>query len=214
MKSCRIVLADDHALIRQGIKKTLEDAESFTVIGEVADGVELLEFLKGDVPDIVVLDISMPNLNGIQAMSAVKELYPQVRILILTMHKSEQHLCSSIYAGANGYLLKEDSDTDLIPAIESVLRGELYISPALTEEFSDNIIRSCMEHQKASGDVLTAREKQILKLVAQGGTSRDIAESLAISKRTVEHHRASIMRKLNIKNAADLIKYAMSQGYI
>lgn len=214
MKKCTIILAEDHALVRQGIKKSLEDVTSFEIVGEAADGLELIDLVKRIVPDVIILDISMPRLNGIDAIGEVRKICPRVKILILTMHKSEQHLCSAMSAGANGYLLKEDSDTELAPAIERLLRDEIYISPALTEEFSDDVLNSCLEHGQKDEDVLTAREKQILKLVAEGETSRDIAELLAISRRTVEHHRANLMKKLNIKNTADLVKYAINERII
>ena len=214
MKECRIVLADDHTLIRRGIRKMIEEEDPFTVIGEVGDGLALLDFLKQDCPDLILLDISMPNLRGIEAIGEALKLCPAVKILILTMHKSEQYLCSAMRTGAHGYLLKEDSETELLPAIEQVMQGRIYISPFLAEEFSEDVIRACSKLQQVSEEPLTTRERQVLKLVAEGTTSREIAEMLSISKRTVEHHRANIMRKLDIKNSADLIKYAIRKGYV
>ena len=211
---CRIVLADDHVLIRHGIKRIIEEEESLKVVGEVGDGLELLDFLKKTTPDLIILDISMPNLRGIEAIREVKKVCPDVKVLILTMHKSVQYLCSAMSEGANGYLLKEDSDTELIPAIESVMEDKTYISPFLSKEFSDDVMQACHDFQKIHEDALTTRERQILKLVADGETNREIAELLSISKRTVEHHRANILKKLNIKNTADLIKYAIENGYV
>ena len=184
------------------------------VVGEAADGLELIELLRSTPVDLVVLDISMPNLRGIEAIREVRKVRPYAKILMLTMHKSEQYLCSSIGSGADGYLLKEDSDTELLPAIEKVRQGEFYISPNLSREFSDDIIASCRRRLEGESDILTPRERQILQMVAEGVTSKDIADKLSISKRTVEHHRANMMKKLNIKRVADLIKYAISRGLV
>lgn len=213
MKPCRIVLADDHALIRHGIKKMIEEDSSLTVVGEAADGLELLALLQNTLADLIILDISMPNLRGIEAIREARKICPEVKILMLTMHKSEQYLCSSISSGADGYLLKEDSDTELLPAIEKVLQGEFYISPNFAHDLPEDILSICRDRGDKSEDILTPREKQIMQMVADGITSKDIAEKLNISKRTVEHHRANMMKKLNINRVADLIKYAISNGF-
>lgn len=212
MGVCRIVLADDHALIRHGIKKMIEEDPGLKVVGEAADGLELIALLKNTPADLVILDISMPNLRGIEAIREVRKICPAIKVLMLTMHKGEQYLCSSFASGADGYLLKEDSDTELLPAIARVRQGELYISPNLAGEFPEDVIASCTRWRDPDGEILTPREKQILQLVAEGVTSRDIADKLDISKRTVEHHRANMMKKLNIKRVADLIKYAIGRG--
>ncbi|HCC54323.1 MAG TPA: DNA-binding response regulator [Desulfobulbaceae bacterium] len=212
MGICRIVLADDHALIRHGVKKMIEENQTLKVVGEAADGLELIELLKTTPADLVILDISMPNLRGIEAIREVRKVCPQIKVLMLTMHKGDQYLCSSIGAGADGYLLKEDSDTELLPAIAMVRQGDFYLSPNLSDEFPEDVITSCKRWRKAAGDILTPREKQILQLVAEGVVNRDIADKLDISKRTVEHHRANMMKKLNIKRVADLIKYAIGKG--
>ena len=212
MGICRIVLADDHALIRHGVKKMIEEDPSLKVVGEAADGLELIELLKTTPADLVILDISMPNLRGIEAIREARKICPQIKVLMLTMHKGEQYLCSSFGSGADGYLLKEDSDTELLPAIAKIRQGEFYISPNLSSEFPEDVIASCHRWREEAGDILTPRERQILQLVAEGVISRDIADKLEISKRTVEHHRANMMKKLNIKRVADLIKYAIGRG--
>lgn len=214
MGVCRVVLADDHALIRHGIKKIIETEPSLAVIGQVGDGLELLNFIKKITPDVILLDISMPNLRGIEAIGEAKKICPDVKIIILTMHKSKQYLCHALSAGADGYILKEDSDTELLTAINDALRGELFISPVLADELSVEEIKACQEKKGVPSDSLTPRERQVLKLVAEGRTSRDIAELLSISTRTVEHHRANLLKKLNINNTADLIKYAIQKGYV
>ena len=212
MGICRIVLADDHALIRHGVKKMIEEDPSLKVVGEAADGLELIELLKTTPADLVILDISMPNLRGIEAIREARKICPKIKVLMLSMHKGEQYLCSSFGSGADGYLLKEDSDTELLPAIAKIRQGEFYISPNLSREFPEDVIASCHRWREAAGDILTPRERQILQLVAEGVVNRDIADKLEISKRTVEHHRANMMKKLNIRRVADLIKYAIGRG--
>lgn len=211
---CRVVLADDHTLIRHGIKKIIEEDSSLAVIGQVGDGLELLHFIKKICPDVILLDISMPNLRGMEAIGEAKKICPAVKIIMLTMHKSKQYLCHALSAGADGYVLKEDSDSELLVAIDKVIRGDYFISPVLSGEMSPEEISDCRDKKNIPSDSLTPRERQVLKLVAEGRTSRDIAELLSISTRTVEHHRANLLKKLNINNTADLIKYSIRKGYI
>jgi len=215
MPVSKVVLADDHALIRQGLKKIIEDDARLKVVGEVGDGLELLTFLRDTTPDLIILDISMPNLRGIEAIAEAKKLCPDVKILLLTMHKNEQYFNCAMSAGADGYMLKEDSDSELLDAIHTVLRDEVYISPFFAEEMSAEVLQSYHnKDRRPPCETLTTRERQVLKLVAEGETSKDIATKLAISTRTVEHHRANLMKKLNLKNAADLIRYAINKGYV
>jgi DNA-binding NarL/FixJ family response regulator len=156
----------------------------------------------------------MPHLRGIEVINEAKRLYPGIKILMITMHKSEQYFLCAMSAGADGYLLKEDSDTELLHAIDIVMNGEIYISPHLAEEFSDEVIRAYREKGVFPCETLTNREIEVLKLVAEGLTSKEIAELLSISIRTVEHHRANLLKKLNLKNTADLIKHAIQNGFI
>ncbi len=214
MGTCRVLLADDHVLIRHGIQKIIESEPSLEVVGQVGDGLELLNVMKDISPDVVLLDISMPNLRGIEAIGEAKKICPSVKIVILTMHKSKQYLCHAIAAGADGYVLKEDSDTELLTAIDTVLLGNVFISPVLSKDFSRSDLEACRNKKNLPSDSLTPRERQVLKMVAEGRTSRDIAELLSISTRTVEHHRANLLKKININNTADLIKYAIGKGYI
>jgi DNA-binding NarL/FixJ family response regulator len=214
MKVYQVLLADDHVLIRHGIKKIIESEPWLEVIGQVGDGLELLHMMKEVTPDIVLLDISMPNLRGIEAIGEAKKICPDVKILILTMHKSKQYLCHAMSAGADGYVLKEDSDTELLTAINQVLKGNIFISPVLSKEFSSSDVEFCIKTKNFPAESLTPRERQVLKMVSEGRTSRDIAELLSISTRTVEHHRANLLKKLSISNTADLIKYAIRKGYI
>lgn len=215
MAPFHVVLADDHALIRQGLKKIIEEDQNFKVIGEVGDGLELLNFLRDASPDLIILDISMPNLRGIEAIAEAKKLCPKVKILLLTMHKNEQYFNCAMSAGADGYMLKEDSDFELLDAMNSVLNDTMYVSPYFNDIISHkSLVSFRSKERKAVAEPLTTRERQVLKLVAEGETSRDIATKLSISTRTVEHHRANLMKKLQMKNAADLIRYAISKGYV
>ena len=214
MPTHHIILADDHALIRQGLKMIIEEDTSLKVVGEVGDGLELLNRLKNTPADLVLLDISMPNLRGIEAIAEAKKICPAIKVLLLTMHKNEQYFSCAMAAGSDGYMLKEDSDTELISAIHSVLDGKTYISPFFRETLSEDTIKAYLSNRKLPREPLTTRERQVLKLVAEGETSRDIAQLLSISTRTVEHHRANLMKKLSIKKTADLIRYAISKGYV
>ena len=214
MAKCKIVLADDHVLIRQGLKKLIEENKSLEVIGEASDGLELLDVLATTVPDLIILDISMPHLRGIEVINEVKRICPEVKILMITMHKSEQYFLCAMSAGADGYLLKEDSDTELLDAIDVVMHDDMYISPHLAEEFTDEVIKAYREKGVFPCETLTNREIEVLKLVAEGLTSKEIAQMLSISIRTVEHHRANLLKKLNLKNTADLIKHAIQNGFI
>ncbi len=214
MAKYSIIIADDHALIRQGLKRLIEENESLKVVGEAGDGLELLGLLEKTTPDMILLDISMPHLRGIEVINEAKRLCPNVKILMITMHKTEQYFLCAMSAGADGYLLKEDSDTELLAAIDIVMDGELYISPFLREQFSDEVIRQYREKGVFPCETLTNREVEVLKLVAEGLTSKEIAEILSISIRTVEHHRANLLKKLDLKNTADLIKHAIQNGFI
>ena len=213
MDPYRIILADDHAMFRQGIKRILEEFEDWAVVGETGDGVALLELLKKIPAEMVILDISMPNMRGIEATKEIMSTYPHMRILILTMHRDIEYFEHALSAGAAGFLLKEDADIELVNAIKTIRGGKVYLSPLLTEELTGKMFRAGGITGKKPIDILTTREKEVLKLIAEGKTSKEIAELFSISARTVQHHRANMMRKLNINKAAELIKYAIRKGY-
>jgi DNA-binding NarL/FixJ family response regulator len=214
--TCRIYLADDHKLVREGIKLILSQRNDFIVAGEAGDGLELLSMLKHPpVPDIVLIDISMPKLRGLEAIREIKELSPQVKIIVLTMHREEDYLCQAFLAGAEGYILKEDVAKELFDALDSVLAGKPYVSPLLEREVKDAWLNIFHKGKGIpTGDALSPREREILKLVAEGQSNKEIADQLFISARTVDHHRAKIMEKLNLKGTVELIKYALKKGYI
>jgi DNA-binding NarL/FixJ family response regulator len=216
MQPYKIILADDHALFREGLKRILAEASDLEVIGEVADGLALLKILSKFKPDMIILDISMPNIRGIEAIHEVRTMHPESKILVLTMHRDKEYLHQAISSGAHGYLLKEDADSELFSAIGKVRQGKIYVSPKLSEYLTEDWARIHRgEHELATEiDPLTIREREIIKLVGEGKANKEIASLLNISIRTVEHHRANIMDKLNLKNAAELIKYAIQKGYI
>jgi len=216
MSPYRIALADDHVLVRQGFKRILEGVGDLEVIGEANDGIELLNLLNRVTPHMVILDIFMPNLRGIEAIHEIKKIHPDVKVLILTMHKDKEYLYLSLSAGAKGYLLKEDADKELFSAIEKVRQGKTYISPYFSEEIVDDLVQVGKGDTKTifEADPLTPREREVLKLIAEGKSSKEIANLLFISVSTVNNHRASIMEKLNLNKATDLVKYAIRKGYV
>ena len=210
-----ILLADDHVMFRRGVRKIIQGMDAVEVVGEASDGFELLELLKKTAPDLVILDISMPNLRGLEATREIKIINPKVKVLILTMHKDREYLYHAFTAGAEGYLLKEDADTELLAAIDTLRQGGTYISPLLSPQLADLFMEQAQPAGKPwlSGELLTVREREVIKLIAEGKSSKEIGGLLFISSRTVQHHRANIMRKLNLKKTADLVKYAIQKGY-
>ena len=195
-------------MFREGIRKIIERIEDVSVSAEVNDGLELLELLKKSWPNMVILDISMPNLRGLEAIREIKKSYPQVKILVLTMHKKREFIRQALSDGADGFLLKEDAGGELIRAVQAIRKGGMYLSPLL----SSVLTSLALEEDKT--DILTMREREVLKLIAEGKRTKEIAEVLFISPYTVRRHRANIMEKLNLNNLADLVKYAISQTYI
>ncbi len=209
----RIVLADDHVMFRQGIKRIIEETEGLEVVGEANDGFELLQLLKELEPDMVLLDISMPNMRGIEATREIKSLYPDVKVLILTMHRRKEYLYHAIAAGAQGYLLKEDSDVELFSAVKTIRKGGFFVTRLLAGEMVEDISHMYKGDGEFPSEPLTTREREVIKLIAEGKTNREIAELLFISIRTAENHRASITRKLNLSKTAEIVKYAILKGY-
>jgi DNA-binding NarL/FixJ family response regulator len=212
MKAYRVMLADDHALFRSGIKRILEEIPGVEVVGEAADGLQLLALLNESTPDLVILDISMPKLRGLEVIQAIKTKYPQVQVLMLTMHKNAEYLSYALGAGAAGFLLKEDADPELLEALATIRRGKTYLSPAISQVVPE-LLRRGLHPDGTPQEVLTHREREILKLLSDGKSSKEIGDMLFISLRTVQNHRANIMRKLKVRRIADLIKYAVHKGY-
>jgi DNA-binding NarL/FixJ family response regulator len=211
----RVILADDHALVRRGLKLILEESSNLEIAAEVGDGLELLSVLQKINPDLIVLDVSMPNLRGIEAIPEIRRIRPNAKVLMLTMHKEEDYLYQAISAGANGYLLKEDAEKELFSAIEHIKNGKMYISPGLADQSMQNWARMRRGEDDAQHvESLTVREREILKLIAEGKSNKEIGDLLFISVRTVERHRANMMSKLNIRKTAELVQYAMRKHYI
>ena len=213
----KILLADDHVMFRRGVRSLIQGMNNVEVVGEAGDGFELLRLMKDIRPHLVIMDISMPNLRGLEATREIKILEPGVKVLILSMHKEREYLYHALTAGAEGYLLKEDADGELISAIETLRRGGTFISPLLSNQMADIFVDKCQARgapRSSVGEPLTIREREIVKLIAEGKSSKEIGELLFISSRTVQHHRANLMRKLNLKKSADLVKYAIQKGYV
>jgi DNA-binding NarL/FixJ family response regulator len=207
VKKFEILLTDDHAIFRKGIRKIIEEIDDVAVCGEANDGLELLELLKTTRPDLIILDISMPNLRGLEATEEIKKLYPEIKILLLTMHKKKSFVQLGLRAGADGFLLKEDADSELYRAIASLKQGHKYFSPLLSSIMLD------LTRTRPETEALTRREREILKLLAEGKKSQDIADILFVSIHTVRAHRYNLMKKLKFKSMADLVRYAISNEF-
>jgi DNA-binding NarL/FixJ family response regulator len=208
------VLADDHVLLRDGIKRIIEESQDLRIVAEASDGFELLRVLKQYDVDMVLLDISMPGLRGIEAAREIKISHPDIKVLILTMHKKKEYVRYAFSAGADGYLLKEATGDELFDAIGAIRNGENYVSNAFSKELTSELIQLYRSGGKLKAEVLTHREKEVLKLIAEGKSSKEIAELLFISIYTVNNHRAKIIKKLGLKKTADLVRYAIREGYV
>ncbi len=207
-----IALADDHVLVRGGIRKLIEEDPDLEVVGEAGNAVELLEILRQREVNLVIIDITMPHISGIELTARLKTLYPKIKVLILTMHKGQELVAHAIGAGADGYILKEDAPTELIDAVRLIGQGQVYLSPLIMPQLKQAFIQ---EHRKGEpSKLLTRRETEILKLIAEGRSSKEIAEILHLSVRTVNNHRGNVMRKLDVKKSTDLVRHALSMGYV
>jgi two-component system response regulator NreC len=211
----RILLADDHTILRAGLKMMLNAQSDMEVVGEAQDGRQAINEAQRLQPDIVLMDITMPDMNGIEATRQIKRSLPDIKVLILTMHEHDEYVFQALRAGASGYILKEAADTELITALHVVQTGQFYLSPAAQSVMvGDYLQRVRTGEEKDSYNSLTEREREILKLVAEGYTNNQIAEQLVISPKTVDTHRTHIMDKLNLHSRAELVKYAMRRGLL
>lgn len=210
----RIVLADDHVLIRHGIKNMISQNADLLVVGEVSNGEELLDFLNGEEVDLIILDISMPKIGGLEALALVRAKYPLLKVLVLSMHKSRQYFYHAMTAGADGYLAKDDSEEELLIAIRKIQAGKTYLSPFFTDDFADDVIGIYRRERKSPFQELTKREKEILQLVVDGYTSKEMADALGLSHRTVDHHRSNLLRKFRLKNSVDMVNFAVKNGFV
>jgi two-component system response regulator NreC len=211
--SIRILIADDHGVLRAGLRALLNAESDLEVVGEAADGHEVLRLVPELRPDVVVLDISMPGPDGIDVTLQLKELLPDTRVLVLTVHEDESLLRAAVRAGASGYIIKRAVETELIDAIYAVWRGEMYVHPAMTRALLKDL-HPPLTSDEVPVESLTPRETEVLRLIAQGHTNRQIAELLTISVRTVESHRANLMSKLDLGSRLELVHYAMKHGLL
>ncbi|GAC1431342.1 MAG: response regulator transcription factor [Ktedonobacteraceae bacterium] len=213
--SIHILLADDHTILRAGLRMMLNAQPDFEVVGEAQDGRQAIQEAQRLQPDVILMDITMPDMNGIEATRQIKKLLPETKILILTMHEHDEYVFQALRAGASGYMLKEAADTDLISALRVIQNGQFYLSPtAQSVMVGDYLQRVRTGEEKDSYSSLTEREREILKLVAEGYTNNKIAERLIISPKTVDTHRTHVMDKLNLHSRAELVKYAMRRGLL
>jgi DNA-binding NarL/FixJ family response regulator len=211
----KIVIAEDHKLFREGLKSMLSARSDLHVVDEAQDGLEAIRCVKLNNPNLLLLDLSMPRLSGISVMKDIKSQFPEVKILALTIHESDQYVLEAFEAGADGYCIKDAGRDELMVAIDSVLEGKTYISPGI----ADNVMEGYLEESKrlktrTSWDTVTQREREVLKLLAEGYLNKEIAEFLHISVKTVEKHRANIMSKLDLHNASALTAYAIEKGLV
>ncbi len=213
--SIRILIADDHGVLRAGLRALLSAEPELEVVDEASSGSEALTLASELQPDLILLDISMPDLGGIEATRRLKEILPNVRVLILTVHEDESLLQEAIQAGASGYIIKRAVESELIDAIRAVLRGDLYIHPAMTRALLKEMSpSSSSNNNEAPVESLTPRETDVLRLIAQGYTNRQMADMLSISVRTVESHRSNLMGKLDLHSRVELVRYAKENDLI
>jgi DNA-binding NarL/FixJ family response regulator len=213
-KKYRIIIAEDYRILREGLRALIAADPALEVVAEIENGRDTLRAVATLKPDLVLTDLSMPVMDGLSAIREIKRRYPEVRTLALTVHRTEEYIRQTLEAGASGYMLKDTSRQELIQAIHTVLRGNTYISPAVSERIIGSYLDGNRVVARGSANGLTERERQVLKLVAEGYRNKDVAQTLCISVKTVEKHRASLMQKLNVRTAPALAAYAIENGLV
>jgi two-component system, NarL family, response regulator NreC len=209
-----IILADDHPIVRRGLRSVLEAEKGFSLVGEAGDGLEAVRMVENLQPDILITDMMMPGLTGLEVTRQVKHRVPKTKIIILSMHASESYVLEALRNGANGYVLKDTVSEELVEAIRDVIAGRRYLSSQLSERAIETYILKAESTVEDSYDSLTTREREVMKLAAEGSTNNEIAERLFISPRTAETHRANLMKKLALSNHTELIRYAIRRGVL
>jgi two-component system response regulator NreC len=211
----RIVIAEDHTILREGLRALISSQEDLEVVGEAGDGREAVRQVEDLMPDLILMDLSMPKMNGIEAIREIGRRIPETRILALTVHKTEEFILEVLQAGADGYIPKDASSNELMMAIRSVLMGKRYLCPSVSKVVIEGYLESRRTPESSTPwDTLTKREREILKLIAEGHKNKEIADYLCISVKTVEKHRANLMKKLDLHSAAALTAYAMERGLV
>lgn len=211
----RILLVEDHTILREGLRALLASEPDLDVAGEAGNGREALQLVPSCKPNVILMDLSMPGTNGTEAIQDIKRRYPDVRIVVLTVHRTEEYIRASLRAGADGYVLKDDTHVELLVALRSVLKGKTYLSPAICQ----NVVTEYLDGSQTvksptSWDILTHREREVIKLIAEGARNKEIAAYLSLSEKTVEKHRSNLMKKLDLHSASQLTAYAIRNGLI
>ncbi len=210
----RILLADDHVLVRRGLRLVLDAEADLDVVAEAGDGAEAIKLALEAEPDLAIIDISMPRMTGLQAVSELKRRRPQLRALILSMHENERYLYEALTAGASGYVLKSAADRDLVQACRAAMRGEAFLYPGAMTSLIEDYLRQARDQESVREDPLTAREQEVVKLIAESYSTKQIAEALVISEKTVDRHRANILEKLGMHDRVELTRYAIRRGLV
>jgi DNA-binding NarL/FixJ family response regulator len=210
----QIVVADDHAVVRRGVRALLETRSGWQIVAEAADGREAIRAVKQHRPNVVVMDVSLPDLNGLEATRQIVKDFPETEVVILTMHQSEQLMREVLEAGARGYVLKSDADQNLIAAVESLRQHKPFLTPRVTEFVLDGFMRGADYEGQLKKDPVTPREREIIQLIAEGHSSKEVSNVLHISVKTVEVHRANLMRKLHLRSISDIVRYAIRNNIV
>ncbi len=211
----RVLLADDHTILREGLRALLDAAPEIMVIGEAADGHEAVQMTNQLLPDVVLIDLSMPRMNGTEAIELIRKRNPSIKIIALTVHRTEEYVRATLDAGANGYVLKDDTRNELISSINAVMHGKTYLSPSICAQLVNGYLEPHNPNSPStSWDALTLREREVIKLIAEGNTNKMIARMLSISVKTVEKHRGNLMKKLGLHSASKITAYAIEHRLI
>jgi len=213
MNKIRVLLAEDHTIVRKGLRSLLDAETDIEIVGEAEDGQQAIELVQRLLPDVVLMDITMPILNGLEATRQIKKLFPQVKVVVLTVHSTEEYIFQILRAGASGYVVKQAAVSELVQAIQAVYRGASFLSPSISHQVVEEYGRRA-EAMENKLNRLTDREREVLQLIAEGRTHREIAQLLHVTVKTVEAHRAHLTDKLNLRSTAELTRYALRKGMI